>query len=263
MVKTTCPSCGYNRTWKLRREKQKCKRCKKEFSRNIYPVHGFRVTEQDWKKVITVFLRERSAQRIMEEVDLSQKTAQRMTHYLRECMSKDLPRKFNGPIEMDETCIGGQRKNKTLHIRRIKTKKGHGTDKLPIVGIFCRDSGQVIVKVEPKKLDIRFIFKLVEQQVVPQAEIYTDGFKMYRGLMKHGFRHEYVDHADGEYVRGNIHTNNIEGFWGILKRKLGCIGGMRRDRLHFFVSEIVWKYNRRLLSQREKEQALFELVLRQ
>lgn len=263
MVQTSCPSCGYKRVWKLRRNKRKCKKCDTEFSPRSYPVQGFRTTEPDWKNVIEIFLRERAAHRIVEELGLSQKTCQKMTHHLRVCMTNDVSKQFVGPVEMDETYVGGQRKNKTLHIRRIKAKKGHGTDKLPIVGIFCRDSGQVLVRVEPKKLDIKFIFKLIEEQVVPKARIFTDGFKMYRGLTKFGFQHEYVDHDGGEYVRGEVHTNNIEGFWGILKRKLGCIGGMRRDRLFLFVGEIVWKYNHRRLSQKQKEQALLELVLRQ
>jgi transposase-like protein len=158
-------------------------------------------------------------------------------------MTADTPEKFQGPVEMDETYIGGQRKNKRLHIRRIKTKRGHGTDKLPIMGIFDRYGGQVYVEVMTKKLSMEHIFKIMDRQVTPGASVFTDGYKMYRGLKKKGFRHEYVDHDGGEYVRNSIHTNNIEGFWGILKRKLSCIGGMRRDRLYLFVGEIVWKFN--------------------
>lgn len=263
MVQTICPSCGYSRSWKLRRNKRKCKRCKKEFSCKSYPVKGFRITDNEWSKLISVFLRERTILRMVEETGISQKTIQRAAHVLRQRMCLDEPSVFKGPVEIDETYVGGQRKNKTLHIRRLKRKPGHGTDKLPIVGLVCRSSQQVVVRVEPKKLDINFIFELSKKHIVPGAKIYTDGFKMYRGLKRIGFQHEYVDHAGGEYVRGEVHTNNIEGFWGILKRKLGCIGGMRRDRLYLFVGEIVWKYNHKHLTQKQREQALFELVLRE
>jgi transposase-like protein len=169
---------------------------------------------------------------------------------------------MSGPIEMDETYIGGQRKNKCLHIRRIKGKRGHGTDKLPIVGLFDRSTGFVLVYVEPRKLDISFIIKTLKGRTYPNATIYSDGFKMYRNISTQGFHHEWVDHAGGEYVRGDVHTNNIEGFWGILKRKMGCIGGMRRDRLYLFVAEIVWKFNHGKLPHEEQKQALWELVLR-
>ena len=176
-------------------------------------------------------------------------------------MSEEIPSLFQGPVEMDETYIGGQRKNKKLHIRRIRTKKGHGTDKLPIVGLFDRNTGYVFVVVEPKKLDIAFITETIKERVVPGSSIYTDGFKMYRSLSKQGYIHEYVDHDGEEYVRGEIHTNNIEGFWGILKRKMSCIGGMRRKYLHLFVGEIVWKYNYRKMPLKDQERALYELVL--
>lgn len=207
-------------------------------------------------------LRERTGSRAAEEAGVSLKTAQKMTHYLRTQMLGEELELFSGVIEMDEAYIGGQRKNKKLHIRRIQGKRGHGTDKLPIVGLFSRESGKVFVHVEPKKLDIAYILTTIQERVKPGSQIYTDGFKMYRGISKIGYHHEYVDHAGGEYVRGDIHTNHIEGFWGIMKRKMSCIGGMRRDRLPFFVGEIVWRFNHRDESLKNQERALWALVLR-
>jgi len=52
----------------------------------------------------------------------------------------------------------------------------------------------------------------------------------------------------------------VEGFWGILKRKLGCIGGMRRERLPLFVAEIVWKFNHRKMPLKEREVLLYNLI---
>lgn len=262
MVQLTCPFCGFGRSWVVRRNKRKCRACRREFGRKSHLVSGFRLTKETWQKVIATFLRERTVRRIAEETGLGTKTAQRAAHHLRCVMATDVPLSFPGRVEMDETYIGGQRKNKHLHIRKIAAKKGHGTDKLPIVGLFSRVTGQVLVAVEPKKLDIAFIISLIQKHVPAGSKIYTDGFKMYRGLTRHGYEHAFVDHDGGEMVRGEIHTNNIEGFWGILKRKLGCIGGMRRTRLHYFVGEIVWKYNHRTQSLKEQERALLELVLR-
>lgn len=247
--------------WSLRRGKKKCKRCRREWSGERYPVASLRVTKKEWFKVLHTFLRQRSILRIAEETNLGKNKVQRMLRYLRERMATHHPEVFQGPVEMDETYIGGQRKNKKLHIRRIAAKKGHGTDKLPIVGLFCRSSGQVRVEVEPRKLDIHFILEIMENQVARGAMVYTDGFKMYRSLPSRGYLHEFVDHDGGELVRGQIHTNNIEGFWGILKRKLGCIGGMRRDKLHLIVGEIVWMFNHRHLSLKDREEALFALLL--
>lgn len=261
MRQTHCPSCGFTRHWSLRREKKKCKRCRKEFSNRPYPVSGFRLTIDSWQKAVQTFIRERSLLRVAERTQVSSKTAQRMTHLFRESMTNEPWQICSGIVEMDETYIGGQRKNKRLHIRKIRTKKGHGTDKLPIVGLFSRRAGRVRVAVEPRKLDIRFVRSMIRKSVIPGSSIYTDGFKMYRSIPADGYIHRFVDHDGGEYVREDIHTNNIEGFWGILKRKLGCIGGMRKKYLFLFVGEIVWRFNHRTESLEAQEQALLELIL--
>jgi transposase-like protein len=193
---------------------------------------------------------------------VSAKTAQRMTHLMRTLMASDVPRPVVGAVEMDETYIGGQRKNKRLHIRRLSpSKRGHGTEKLPIVGVFSREDGVVFVEVEPRKLDLAFVRGMIRRHVVRGSAVYTDGFKMYRGIWADGYIHRYVDHDGGEYVRGDVHTNNIEGFWGVMKRKMGCIGGMRRDRLHLFIGEIAWRFNHRRQSVDEQERTLLDLIL--
>lgn len=257
-----CPHCGYRRSWKLRRNKFKCKSCRRESARTQPVAAGIRADSRAWRACIRVFLRERTAKRVQQEAAVGRNNAQRMTSLLRHCMEQDVPDVFVGPVEMDETYIGGQRKNKRLHIRRIQGKRGHGTDKLPIVGIVCRVSAQAYVEVLEKKLDVYKIMEILQHRVTRGATIYTDGFKMYRMLPRYGFVHEYVDHLQGEYVRADAHTNHIEGFWGILKRKLSCIGGMRRQYLHLFVAEIVWKYNNRNLTLTEQEEKLYQILLK-
>lgn len=214
-----CPKCNYLRSWLIRRNKRKCKRCRVEFSRKDYILPRFRLTERQWRSCIQTFIRERTINSIKDNVSVGHNTAVAIANALRLCMYKDMPKRFNGICEMDETYIGGQRKNKKLHIRRIKAKKGHGTDKLPIMGIYGRTEGRIYVEVIPK-LSIKRIVEIIKERVKIGSPIYTDGYKMYRCLSKHGYPHKYVDHDGGEYAREEIHTNNIEGFWGILKRKL-------------------------------------------
>ena len=262
MPKIPCPECGSFHAWLIRRGKRKCRECGREFPGDAYPVAGFRATAADWRRCVRAFLRERAILALASNAGLSQYMAERMAMRLRALMTADSPSGMAGPVEMDETYIGGQRKNKRLHIRRIAGKRGHGTDKLPIFGAFDRASGTVLVAVEPRKLDIAFIAATLLERAAPGVELYTDGFKMYRGLASRGFRHQWVDHDGGELARGEVHTNNIEGFWGILKRELGCIGGMRRKYLHLFVGEIAWRFNHRRDSVAAKERALMKLVLR-
>jgi transposase-like protein len=255
-----CPVCSYQRSWLIRRAKRKCKRCRHEFSVNKYLIQGIRSNAKDWKKCIHIFLRERTILRISKETEIGHCRVAKMVNLLRILMLNDIPDKFIGPVEFDETYIGGQRKNKKLHIRRIQCKRGHGTDKLPIMGIFDRSTKKIYVEIMPKKLNMNHIFSVMGKRITKGSLILTDGYKMYRGFKTKGFKHEYVDHDGGEYVRGEIHTNNIEGFWGILKRKLSCIGGMRRNRLQLFVAEIAWKFNHRMISLDKQEELLIDLV---
>lgn len=227
---------------------------------SVYTVKGIKSTDIEWKRCIRIFLRERTIKRIVEDTSIPHSRVEHMVMHIRTAMKCDAPTNLMGPVEMDETYIGGQRKNKRLHIRRIQGKRGHGTDKLPIVVLFSRITGQVYVEVLEKKLDIKKIFTIIDHLIPLGSNIYTDGFKMYRGLSKRGYMHEYVDHDGGELVRDDIHTNNIEGFWGILKRKLSCIGGMRRTHLPLFVGEIVWRFNHRKQTLTEQETALFNVV---
>jgi transposase-like protein len=257
-----CPSCGYSRSWSLRRRKKKCKKCRKEFSISAYPVPGFRATREVWASAIHAFLRERTFLRAAEAAGVGAKTAQRMVLLLRQRMTEDVPAPFLGIVEMDETYVGGQRKNKRLHIRRIRAKRGMGTEKLPIVGMFSRETGEVIAAFEPKKLDIGFIRSLAKGRVVRGSTFYTDGLGMYRLLWRDGYLHASVNHDAGEYVRLDVHTNNIEGFWGIMKRRMSCIGGMRQGRFNYFVGEVVWRFNHRHLPLDEQGRALLERVLR-
>lgn len=220
-----------------------------------------RATTAEWKVCVKAFIRERTILAVVAASGLSRYRVTLMLGILRECMSRERPPVFSGTVELDETYIGGQRKNARLHIRRIKGKRGHGTDKLPIFGIFHRGSGKVFVDFEPKKLDWRYVLSVVGKRVSQGSRVYTDGFPMYAPLSGMGYVHQSVDHNMSEYVRGDVHTNGIEGFWGVMKRKMGCIGGMRRRRLHLFAKELAWRHNHRKETPEKKEQALMKLVL--
>ena len=224
-----------------------------------YPVGAIRSLEREWRRCIHTFLRERTIASIARATRIPISRVAKMAHHLRVCMARDFPKRFVGPVELDETYVGGQRKNQKLHIRKIKGKRGHGTEKLPIVGLLDRFSGCAFVEVGPK-LSMEHILDMLATRVEAGGTVYSDGFKMYRMLPKHGYTHEYVNHNEDEYIRGDIHTNNVEGFWGILKRKLGCIGGVRRDRLPLFVGEIVWRFNNRNKTLKAQEEKLLRLV---
>ena len=205
----------------------------------------------------------RTVRAVALEVEMGMRQSQKAIHVLRLAMTKETFPLFAGPVELDETYIGAQRKNQKLHIRkRYPPKRGHGTQKLPIFGIFDRKTGKVVVDVMKRKVSRAYIMKAVCDHVEKGSMVFTDGFPTYNTLPKFGYLHESIDHNAKEYARGDIHTNNIEGFWGIMKRRMGCIGGMQRPRLVLFAKELAWRFNHRDETKEKQTQALLDLLLR-
>jgi len=257
-TKPRCPYCSFQRCWKLRRQKLKCKRCRKEWSRVRIKEH-IRATPEEWSRCITVFLRQRAARTVAQEANIGYCRTVKMVTTLRQRMCQDAFGPFAGTCEADETFIGGQWKNKRRWIRRRGTKKGHGTSKVPIVGVYARRGKHVAAQV----LAIRneeTVIGFIRSQLLPRALLYTDGYKMNRAVRKYNVRHFTVDHDAGEFVRGAIHTNGIEGFWGYLKRHLALVGGIQRHRLPLFVGEFVWRYNQRHLTREQQHDRLLKLI---
>lgn len=261
MAVTRCPKCSRSRHWKLRRGKLRCKSCRSEFSPRRQAAPGLRLAEYGLREVALAFVALGTVRRVASAAGIARATAQKACHLFRLAIAADAPPAFTGPAEVDETYIGAQRKNQRLHIRKLyPPKRGHGTQKLPIIGALDRATGTVRVEVMARKLDKTFVLDFVTRTVRPGSRVFTDGFHYYRDLSKIGYRHEWVDHNAGEYVRGDVHTNGIEGFWGFMKRRMGNTGGMRRTRLGLFAAELAWRYNVRRKSDDEKADQLVGLV---
>ncbi len=254
----TCPQCGFSRAWKLRREHRKCKRCRKEWS-PAWRVKGFRASLEEWRVVVRTFLRDRTGTLVAEAVRVERHTAHRMLHHLRVLMTADIPDPFNGIVEIDETFIGGQWRNKPWRIRRKGTKRGHGTSKQAVFGMLSRDTRQVIAFPIPN-LRSETLLAALNAHLAPGAQVYTDGWTGYARVHR-TFVHEKVDHQAGVYVRGTVHTNSIESFWGYLKRRLKITGGIRTNRLHLFLGEEMWRFNHRRERLDQKVEALMELLV--
>jgi len=102
---------------------------------------------------------------------------------------------------------------------------------------------------------------IIQRQVTKGSTICTDTWRGYTGIAAKGYVHPLVKHREGEYPDGKgNHINGLEGFWGYLKRKLAAKGGIRKSRLHLYLSEYVWRYNHRQLNVKEKTKYLLNLV---
>ena len=103
---------------------------------------------------------------------------------------------------------------------------------------------------------------IIRSQVKIGGSVYTDGHKAYRILPKYGYTHEWVDHDAGEFVRGDVHTQTMDGFWGLLKTHLDSIGGIKKKNASYFVGEYLWRYNFRHLTRQEKIGRIIDLLAR-
>lgn len=255
-----CPVCGHGRSWSIRRAHRKCKRCRSEWSPNtVHPVFRFRFERREWLRAIDIFLRDETIRAVQRECKFAYATAQKIVSTMRKVMTSDVPLRLSGICEADETYVGGSWKNKAIHIRRQGTKRGRGTSKQAIFGVVERNPLRVRVWLVPNTKN-RSLIPYIQEVVCLGSAIYTDGRKGYRRLPRYGYLHQWVDHDAGEYVRGVVHTQTLDGYWGLLKTHLDSIGGIRKDRLQFFIGEHVWRYNFHHLSRKEQTQRLYKLL---
>lgn len=255
-----CPACGHGRSWSVRRAHRKCKHCRNEWSPGTrHPVCGFRLGRREWLRAIETFLRDETIRSVQEECGLAYATAQKIVSAMRMAMTDDVPLLFYGICEADETYVGGSWKNKAIHIRRQGTKRGRGTSKQAVFGIVERAPSRARVWLVDDTKN-RSLIPHIRKVVCRGSLICTDGRKGYRRLPRYGYLHQWVDHDAGEYVRGDVHTQTLDGYWGLLKTHLDSIGGIRKSRLRFFIGEHLWRYNFRHLSRKEQVKQLYKFL---
>lgn len=151
---------------------------------------------------------------------------------------------LDGQIEVDETFVGGKNKNRHRS-KRLPGTGGEVTGKVGVIGAISRKGmvvAQTIENTDTPTLD-RFVRQTVADNV---SLIATDEHAGYRLLKQGGLPHEVVRHGQGEYVRGEVHTNNIESFWSLLKRGImGSFHHVKKDYLPLYLNEFSYRHNNR------------------
>jgi len=256
MVKLRCPKCKAKLVYLLGNGKRRCGKCKFDFIPHRLPL---RLTKDQWKEIIKWFLLEQSSQNIALRTSIKRLRVIRSLTIIRRVLTKDVPGIFSGTVEVDETYLGGQWKNKRKYIRDQGTKRGRGTRKQPIFGILCRNGtvwAEVVDDVESETL-----LPLISQKVTTGSIVCSDTWKAYTGIAARGYVHRLVNHGERQYSDGKgNHINGLEGFWGFLKRKLASKGGIRQEKLPLYLGEYVWRYNHRKENDNVKVKRIIKLL---
>lgn len=264
IMKTSCPNCQ-NKTkfWRLQDRRLKCRDCGKKFSLRKRIVH---LEKRLLRQIISEFVLEHSTNIILARVEISKYKLLKLLTLLRIEMTMDLPEAFDGTVEVDETYLGAQMRNRRAKEKRkyagkSKSTSGFGTIKQPVFGILCR-SGKVWARIIDRA-EAADLQPLIEKQVKRGSTVCSDTWRGYTGIASKGYVHRMVNHREKQYSdRKGSHINGLEGFWGYLKRKLAAKGGIRKSRLHLYLGEYVWRYNHRSLSLKEQEKLLYKLIIK-
>ena len=256
-MKRICPKCSNTKIWSLQDGRFRCAKCRQTFSDSRKRIH---IKTTILRNVIEEFVLEHSTNIILNRVAVSKYMLLKILTLLRVAMTHDLPAVFEGTVEVDETYLGGQWKNKRLAVKYSsqRAKRGRGTAKQPVFGILCRNGkvwADLIDSVDAKQLQSRIV-----KQVKKGSVICSDTWRGYTGIAAKGYVHRLVTHSKNSYVNNGNHINGLEGFWGYLKRKLAAKGGIRAERLHLYLAEYVWRYNHRHMNLKEQQSYLLKLL---
>ncbi len=241
-----CPCCGSVSVQTGAAHKTmpyRCRDCRKRFSVKTGTVmQSSKLGFQVWALagyLMTTGLKGQASMKLHRDLAITQKTAWHLAHRIRETWARESS-PFAGPVEADETYIGGKRRNMPNAKRKELT--GRGTvGKAAVAGVKDRETNRVAAR-RMEATDAGALQKFVREHVEAGATLYTDEAAAYRGMPE--FEHEAVNHSAREYVRDMAHTNGMESFWSMLKRGYaGTFHKFSEKHLDRYVAEFAGRHN--------------------
>ena len=253
-----CPHCGtIDEATELRGESTraglyKCRACQKPFTATMgtlyekshIPLHKWLLATH----LMTASKKGISAHQLWRMLGFgSYRTAWFMAHRIREGMRELFPEE-TGPlggegktVEIDETFVGGLEKNK--HRNKRKHAGTGGAGKEAVFSLVERDGK--VRSHHVHSVSAKTLRPILEKHIHAETKVYGDegGARVGTEFKNHGT----VNHSICEYVRGDVHTNTVEGYFSILKRGInGVYHHISQENLKRYLAEFDFRYNERM-----------------
>lgn len=266
----TCPYCGSIKSIDIDNGvRHHCKSCSRSYSVLVGTIfEDSRLPLPTFFKVTSVMLNNRtgiSASEMSRQVGIGYPSAWYALMRIR-CAMIETVTDLSGLVEADEAYLGGSprprnmrrpKNNSVAYLAHAETevelltpkeknKRGRGTKKLPVGGLVERH-GRIVTEVVGKLNSVTMMQMLKEyvKKGWDKTTVITDENRIYNSTYRHHLKHSTIKHKEA-FVKGNIHTNTIDGFWGRLKSGIeGNYRVLSRKYLPFYLAEWSYKYNRR------------------
>jgi transposase-like protein len=250
-----CPHCGsVDKVYRLNGKSHRaglihCNNCDQAFTVTVGSVmERSHVPLNKWALAYRLMCSSKkgmSAHQLHRMLGVTYKTAWFMAHRIRESMRDIHPETLGGEgktVEIDETFVGGLEKNKHRSKRQHVGTGGAGKE---AVFSLVERGGRVSSRHVPA-VTAATLRPILTAQVHEATFVRTDegatAKSLGRGFKKHGM----VNHSIGEYVRGETHTNTIEGYFSIFKRGIyGVYHHVSQEHLKRYLTEFDFRYNER------------------
>jgi len=248
----TCPTCGSTQHSYL--TTRRLWKCKAKHPKQMFSIKKGSIFEDSplgldkWLVAVWLIVNCKngiSSYEVSRDLKVHQETAWFMLHRIRKAMQRGSFEKFgaDGPVEADESMIGGAARFMHADKRAEKITGTGGAGKELVMGLLDRETGKVRIKHVANRKS-RTLQEEVRANVAEGAEVFTDELASYNGLEK-DYVHKFVNHAE-RYVEGNVHTNGLENFWSLLKRGLkGTYVSVEPFHLFRYLDEQAFRYNER------------------